>query len=130
MFDATNGATYSDNAGVRHMTASIVKVAILGTLLRQAQDAGRPLTTTERSLADVMIQHSDNAAATSLWNEVGQGPAVGAFMNRVGMPSTTPGTDGLWGLTSTTSPDRYAWSGLSPPRMPCSQTRAGPTWSP
>ena len=27
-------------------------------------------------------------------------------MNRVGMPSTTPGTDGLWGLTSTTSPDQ------------------------
>ena len=77
MFDATNGATYSDNAGVRHMTASIVKVAILGTLLRQAQDAGRSLTTTERSLAAVMIQHSDNAAATSLWNEVGQGPPSG-----------------------------------------------------
>jgi hypothetical protein len=88
------------------MCASIVKVAILGTLLRQTQDANRSLTTTERSLATRMIEQSDNNAATALWNQVGQGPGVKAFMNRVGMPSTTPGTDGLWGLTSTNAPDQ------------------------
>jgi beta-lactamase class A len=105
-FDATTGATYSFNAGAQHVCASIVKVAILGTLLRQAQDANRALTATERSLATRMIEQSDNNAATALWNEVGQGPGVKAFMNRVGMPSTTPGTDGLWGLTSTNAPDQ------------------------
>jgi beta-lactamase class A len=106
VFDATTGATYSYNATVQHMTASIVKVAILGTLLRQAQDAHRSLTSTERSLATQMIEQSDNNAATDLWNEVGQGPGVKVFMNRVGMPSTTPGSDGLWGLTSTNAPDQ------------------------
>jgi beta-lactamase class A len=106
VFDATTGATYSYNAGTQHVTASIVKVAILGTLLRQAQDAHRALTSTERSVATLMITQSDNNAATTLWNEVGQGPGVKAFMNLVGMPSTTPGTDGLWGLTSTNAPDQ------------------------
>jgi beta-lactamase class A len=106
VFDATTGATYSYNAGTKHMTASIVKVAILGTLLRQAQDAHRALTSTERSVATLMIQQSDNNAATTLWNQVGQGPGVKLFMNLVGMPSTTPGTDGLWGLTSTNAPDQ------------------------
>jgi len=106
VFDAKTGATYSYNAGTRFVTASIVKVAILGTLLRQAQDARRSLTSTERSLATRMIEKSDNAAATALWNEVGQGSGVGAFMRKVGMLSTTPGSDGLWGLTSTNAPDQ------------------------
>jgi hypothetical protein len=106
VFDATTGATYSYNASAQHMTASIVKVAILGTLLGQAQNAHRSLTTTERSLATLMIKQSDNNAATTLWNEIGQGPGVKVFMNRVGMPSTTPGSDGLWGLTSTNAPDQ------------------------
>ena len=105
-YDATTGATYSYNAGAQHMTASIVKVAILGTLLREAQDAHRSLTSTERSVATRMIEQSDNTAATTLWNQVGQGPGLKAFMNKVGMPSTTPGTDGLWGLTSTNAPDQ------------------------
>jgi beta-lactamase class A len=108
VFDATDGATYSYNAGAQHMTASIVKVAILGTLLRQAQDAHRALTSTERSVATRMIEQSDNNAATTLWNEVGQGPGVKTFMSKVGMPSTTPGTDGLWGLTSTNAPDQVS----------------------
>jgi beta-lactamase class A len=71
VFDATTGATYSYNASAQHMTASIVKVAILGTLLGQAQNAHRSLTTTERSLATLMIKQSDNNAATTLWNEIG-----------------------------------------------------------
>ena len=108
VFDATSGSTYSYNAGTQYVTASIVKVAILGTLLRQAQDAHRSLTPTEGSLATSMIEQSDNNAATALWNDVGQGPGVGAFMTKVGMPSTTPGSDGYWGLTSTNAPDQVS----------------------
>ncbi|MDQ1535681.1 MAG: hypothetical protein QOE58_74 [Actinomycetota bacterium] len=106
MYDATTGATYSHNAVTNYVTASIVKATILATLLRQAQDVGRSLTATERSLATRMIEQSDNSATTALWNQVGRGPAVGAFMKKVGMPSTTPGPDGLWGLTSTNTPDQ------------------------
>lgn len=106
VYDARTGIQYSYAAGTKFVTASIVKASILGALLRRAQDAGRPLTGTEKSLAAKMIQVSDNAAATSLWNQVGKGPGVGAFMTRVGMPSTTPGPGGYWGLTSTNTPDQ------------------------
>lgn len=106
LFDARTGATYSYNTGARYVTASVVKVAILGTLLRQAQDGRRSLTSTERSLARRMIVQSDNAATTTLWDKVGRASGVRAFMNKVGMPSTTPGTGGFWGLTSTTAPDQ------------------------
>jgi hypothetical protein len=106
VYDAKAGIQYSYAPGTKFVTASIVKASILGTLLRRASDAGRSLTGTEKSLATKMIQVSDNAAATSLWNEVGKGPGVGAFMRKVGMPSTTPGPDGYWGLTSTNTPDQ------------------------
>jgi hypothetical protein len=106
VYDAKTGVTYSYAAGTKFVTASIVKASILGTLLRRARDAGRSLTSAEKSLATKMIQVSDNAAATSLWNEVGKGPGVAAFLNRIGMPSTTPGVDGYWGLTTTNTPDQ------------------------
>jgi beta-lactamase class A len=106
VFDAKTGITYSYAPGSSFVTASIVKASILGTLLRQTQDAGRGLTGTEKSLATSMIEQSDNNAATSLWNEVGKGTGVGAFLRLVGMPSTTPGSDGYWGLTTTNTPDQ------------------------
>jgi beta-lactamase class A len=106
VFNAKTGQTQSFNAGAKHVTASIVKVAILGTLLRQAQNAHRSLTATERSRASAMIKFSDNAASTLLWNQVGKGPGVKVFMDKVGMPSTTPGPGGFWGLTSTNTPDQ------------------------
>jgi len=106
VFDAKTRVTYSYNPGARYVTASIVKVAVLGTLLRQVQVAHRSLSSTERSLAIRMIERSDNAATTALWNSVGKGPAVKTFMGKAGMASTTPGPGGFWGLTSTNAPDQ------------------------
>jgi beta-lactamase class A len=106
VFDARTAMTYSYNAGARYVTASIVKASVLGTLLRQVRIRHRSLTSTERSLATRMIERSDNAATTTLWNKVGRGPAVRTFMGRVGMASTTPGPGGFWGLTSTNAPDQ------------------------
>ncbi|MDQ1484021.1 MAG: hypothetical protein QOF35_2097 [Actinomycetota bacterium] len=104
VFDSKTGVTYSYNGRTHFVTASIVKVAVLGTLLRKAQNADRRLTSTERSLATRMIEQSDNAATTALWRRVGRAPAVGAFVGKVGMRSTVPGS--AWGLTSTTAPDQ------------------------
>jgi len=55
-----------------------------------------------------MIEQSDNAAATRLWNHVGQGPAVASFNRQVPMPATSMGSRGFWGLTITTAPDQAA----------------------
>jgi beta-lactamase class A len=106
VFDATTGATYSYNGDTQHMTASIVKVAILETLLRQAQDENRSLTSTDRSLANRMIKQSDNAATDVLWRKAGRGPAIRRYIEKVGMSSTIMDSDGYWGLTSTTAPDQ------------------------
>jgi len=91
-----------------NVTASIVKVDIMATLVWQAQNAHRQLSSTERGDLMLMIEQSDNAAASRLWNEVGQGGAVATFNRQVPMPATTMGAGGLWGLTTTTAPDQAA----------------------
>jgi hypothetical protein len=87
-------------------TASIVKLDILAALLLQAQDAGRHLTAQERALAAPMIQHSDNAAANTLWREIGLAPGLEAANKRLGLTATKGGPGGKWGLTRTTASDQ------------------------
>lgn len=105
--DLSTGKTHSYGA-VDHGfdTASIVKVDILSALLLQAQDAGRGLTSAERSLAARMIENSDNTAATTLFNAVGGKSGLEAANARLGLTETQIGTHGYWGLTQTTSADQ------------------------
>ncbi|WP_329264572.1 class A beta-lactamase-related serine hydrolase [Streptomyces sp. NBC_01478] len=118
---------------VPYDTASIIKVDILATLLLQAQDAGRGLTQQERTLAEVMIEHSDNDAATALWREIGLASGLEAANKRLGLSSTVGGAGGKWGLTRTTATDQirllravFADAGTSsssePVLTPASQT--------
>ncbi|MFC5909913.1 serine hydrolase [Streptacidiphilus monticola] len=92
--------------GHRFVDASISKADILATLLLQAQDRGRGLTSGQRALATRMIQNSDNSAANSLYGEIGGASGMAAANKRFGMTATTPGAGGLWGLTTTTAKDQ------------------------
>ncbi|MEV8568758.1 serine hydrolase [Streptomyces sp. NPDC051322] len=105
VLDTKSGATaaYGQRA---YDTASIVKVGILATLLLQAQDAGRPLTAREKTYATAMIEHSDNASATALWNTIGGAKGLNAGGRRLGLTGTTGGENGEWGLTQTTARDQ------------------------
>ncbi|MGW2747784.1 serine hydrolase [Streptomyces sp. NPDC001450] len=87
-------------------TASIIKVDILATALLQGQDSGHALTTKERAQAEAMIEHSDNAAANSLWRRIGLAPGLQAANKRLGLTSTQGGPDVRWGLTRTTASDQ------------------------
>jgi beta-lactamase class A len=78
-----------------------------------AQNQGG-LSDQDSSLAQRMIEDSDNDAATTLWNTVGGASGVQSFNSRVGLSSTTaspcvdcpgfawPG----WGLTTTSAADQ------------------------
>ncbi|MCZ9345625.1 class A beta-lactamase-related serine hydrolase, partial [Streptomyces sp. TRM76130] len=97
------GASYGDGA---FDTASIVKVDILATLLLQAQDAGRSLTSAERAYATAMIENSDNTSATALWRSIGGADGLDAANERLGLTGTEGGDGDLWGLTTTTAADQ------------------------
>jgi hypothetical protein len=105
--DLTTGRFWQYRPGVVEHTASTLKVDILATLLTRAQAAGRPLTPQEQALAVPMIEDSLDSAADTLWTELGPG-AVGDLERAVGMTSTVPATDGIWGTTTTTALDRLA----------------------
>jgi beta-lactamase class A len=91
-------------------SASVVKVIILGALLRKAQAERRPFTRTERALAWAMITRSDNGAASALWAETGR-TRLQRFLNLAGMTSTVLGPGRAWGLTRITAADetRLLW---------------------
>jgi beta-lactamase class A len=98
------GLRCSLNGSQRFDSASIVKVIILGALLRKALDQHRYLTNTEAAEARAMITMSDNNAASALWAELGHA-YLQHFLNLAGMAQTSLGPDGLWGLTQVTAHD-------------------------
>ncbi|MEU3509883.1 serine hydrolase [Streptomyces longwoodensis] len=98
-------AVYGDAA---FDTAGIVKVDILAALLLRAQDAGRQLTAREKAYATAMIEHSDNASASALWDAVGRAEGLDAANARLGLTATSGGEGAPWGLTRTTAADQLA----------------------
>ncbi|SHN33577.1 Beta-lactamase class A [Actinacidiphila paucisporea] len=105
--DAGTGVSYADGSAT-YDTASIVKVDILATLLLRHQKAGTRMTSSERSQATVMIQQSDNNAATALWNAINRKTGLDAANSTFGMHHTEGGSTDLWGLTQTTPADQQA----------------------
>jgi beta-lactamase class A len=87
----------------RMVTASIVKVDILQTLLHRH---GGHLSAAQRELATRMIEQSDNDAASQLWDEVDGSTGVGRYNARLGLRQTHPHPDARWGLTSTSAADQ------------------------
>ncbi|WP_307841429.1 serine hydrolase [Streptomyces endocoffeicus] len=102
-----SGATGAHGDG-SYATASVIKVGILAALLLGAQDEERRLTAQERSYATVMIERSDNDAATALWGTIGGGCGLEAALGRLGLTDTHADDRGRWGLTHTTASDQLA----------------------
>jgi beta-lactamase class A len=87
----------------RMVTASIVKVDILQTLLHRT---GGQLSAAQRDLATRMIEQSDNDAASELWNQVDGSTGVSRYDARLGLSQTHPHAGGEWGLTRTSAADQ------------------------
>jgi beta-lactamase class A len=106
VLDRVTGTALTVNGTTRFRTASIVKVNILVALMLQHQHDGTTLTKNQLDLARPMITMSDNAAASSLWWQIGAATGLAAANRIVGMTETTPGARGWWGATTTTAVDQ------------------------
>jgi beta-lactamase class A len=100
--DPATGVTCWLNASQHFDSASVVKVTILGALLRKVQEQHRYLTSREATLATAMITKSDNNAASALWSDVGRS-YLQHFLNLAQMRQTALGPSGYWGLTQITA---------------------------
>jgi hypothetical protein len=104
--DHKAGTTYSYDGDQAFESASVVKVDILATMLLEARREGHPLTEAQQDLAGVMIRQSDNDAASTLWDEIGDAQGLQVANRAFGLTATDPGQDGYWGLTTTTTNDQ------------------------
>lgn len=104
IYDVNTGHLYVYRANVAEVTASIMKVDILATLLWERDN--QPLDGDDLGEAQLMIRDSDNDAAQDLWNEDGGSGEVHEFDADAGMGDTTPYPGGYWGLSTTTPRDQ------------------------
>ncbi|NDU74286.1 hypothetical protein GWI34_16825 [Actinomadura sp. DSM 109109] len=104
VYDRRRGIRCAVGAGRHYDSASVVKVTVLGALLRRAADEGRPLTAAERARARRMIVRSDNRATSALWRSLGRA-RVAEFLGLAGMARTELDPGGHWGLTQITAGD-------------------------
>ncbi|MFI1200738.1 serine hydrolase [Streptomyces sp. NPDC020883] len=111
LYDRTTKTSCTYDADRQHDSASVVKVIVLGALLRQAQDEHRDLTGTERSLATKMITRSDNDATTTLWKQLGL-TRIKEFLHLADMQRTVPDPHGYWGLTQINATDQLTLMAL------------------
>ncbi|MFI9272187.1 serine hydrolase [Kitasatospora sp. NPDC052896] len=102
--DDTTGVSCAFHADEHFDSASVVKVTIMGAVLRRAEDEHRYLTDWEDGNLQQMITASDNDAATALWQSLGM-PRLQSFLELAGMKDTQLGADGYWGLTQITAAD-------------------------
>ncbi|MGO9140101.1 MAG: serine hydrolase [Streptosporangiaceae bacterium] len=100
--DPAAGITCRLHQNWHFYSASIVKVIILGALLHWLMTEHRGLSPGQVALTGAMITQSSNAAATTLWNELGMG-RLQLFLNLAGMRQTE--LSYAWGLTLATAHD-------------------------
>ncbi|MFE0326883.1 serine hydrolase [Streptomyces sp. Y2F8-2] len=104
LYDRSTNTTCSLRGTSAYDSASVVKVTVLATLLWDAKNHNRYLTSRETSLATAMITKSDNNATSTLWKQLGLTKIKG-FLAAAGMTQTKPGANGYWGLTQITVQD-------------------------
>jgi len=102
--DRVRGIECRYSEGRRFDSASVVKVSILAAVLRWHQETHTSLSSTERAKATIMIENSDNNAATFFWNELGH-PRFQHYLTLATMTETQPSPGGTWGLTQITARD-------------------------
>ncbi|WP_377267856.1 serine hydrolase [Peterkaempfera sp. SMS 1(5)a] len=104
LYDRRTGTGCSLGYDRRFDSASTVKVTVLATALRRAQEQHRSLTASEQKLITAMITQSDNDSTTALWTSLGT-TRIRNFLTLAGMSETTLDPEGHWGLTQITARD-------------------------
>jgi len=114
VYDLRTSQTWQFGQGQPQDEASVVKLDVLETLLAERGRTGTELSAGDRSLAEQMIEDSDNDAATSLWDEVGGASGIRSFNTSAGLADTMPSAcvncPGFpwpgWGLSTTIPGDQ------------------------
>jgi hypothetical protein len=102
--DEASGQTWTFGPGSRYMEASVVKVSIVLSLIRQATEEGRGFSAEELELSGKMIKKSDNDATNELYARIGGSVGLEETYQLLGMSRTESGPG--WGGSLTTADDQ------------------------
>jgi hypothetical protein len=102
--DEASGQTWTYGPERRYMEASVVKVSIVLSLIREATQEGRGLSAEEIELAGKMIRKSDNDATNELYARIGGNVGLDETYQLLGMSRTDSGPG--WGGSLTTAEDQ------------------------
>ena len=106
--DLTSGRHFRYGATHGMVDASVSKLDILEALLLHHQRDDTPIDGEDDLLATSMIEHSDNGAGQTLWNELGYAPSIAAANAKLGLRRTVPDPAGYYGLTTSCAADQLA----------------------
>jgi hypothetical protein len=99
-------------------TASMIKAWLAADYLRQKPNPSQATLT----MIDTMIRDSDNDAATTIYDEEGQGASIGRLVRLCGLTDSTPGT--RWGITDVSARDAVRMGSCI-----ADGVAAGPVWT-
>jgi hypothetical protein len=107
-YNTSTGTTYSAGATSGMITASVIKLELLETMLLQHENSHTALTSYENSIATTMIENSNNDSAEDVFEDDGDRAGVVAAEPALGLSSTltVPGSTDYWGLTTTSAPQQ------------------------
>ena len=114
VYDVRTGQTWTFGSTRPQDEASIVKLNILEALYAQHHTGSGELSASDTSLAEAMMEDSDNDAATSLWDAAGGSSQIASFNTSAGLTHTDPSSCVQcpdfpwpgWGLSTTTPADQ------------------------
>jgi beta-lactamase class A len=106
--DLTHRQWYGSRSASPFITASSIKVAIMLAVLRKDEAHGRPPSSQECTLLRAMIEHSDNDAASTLYERVGGQAGMQRFANQIGLRGFAPADAATRG---------WGWSTITPRAM-------------
>lgn len=104
--DLANGHRYRYPASHTVRIAGVAQLDLLETLLLRRQQAKQQLTASDTSTAAAMIEHNDNDAADTLWDQLGGAAAFRAANRQLGTKHTNPDIDRYWGLATSDAEDQ------------------------
>jgi hypothetical protein len=109
-YDVDTGRLITAGARRGMITASLIKVELLETLLLRHQRSGTPLAYEERAECQEMIENSDNDAADSIYWDDDAGVGLDGAERPLGLSPerTKPRGDDYWGLSTTSAAEQIA----------------------
>lgn len=104
VYDVTHNRTYTANADQTYILASSTKVYLMLADLTRIESAGRQPSDNDTQLLTAMIEHSNNDAAQTIYEQIGYASGMQQYLGSIGITDYAQCSDG-WGCAKASPAD-------------------------